>query len=69
MATPERLRRLSAAARESRKVWETDRDARDSEIEEADREGMPIREIARHTSLSPGHVQRTIAARTAARQA
>ncbi|GFJ92467.1 hypothetical protein [Phytohabitans rumicis] len=69
MATPERLRRLAAAARESRKVWETDVDARDAEIDEADREDMPIRAIARHTGLSAGHVQRIVTAQTAARQA
>ena len=69
MATPERLRRLSVAADESRKVWQTDVDARNDEIEQADAEGMPIRQIARHTGLQPGHVQRIIVARTAARQA
>lgn len=69
MATAERLRRLAAAARESDKVAATDRQARDAEIEEADQQGWGIREIARATGLSPGHVQRIVTTRTAARQA
>lgn len=69
MATAERLRRLAAAARTSRDVYRTDVEARDAEIEQADVEGMGTREIARAAELSPGHVQRIIAARTAERQA
>jgi ABC-type phosphate/phosphonate transport system ATPase subunit len=69
VATPDRLAALAEAARLSAQLAEDDREARDAAIEEADRLGMGIREIARYTRLSPGHVQRIITARTAARQA
>lgn len=69
MATAERLRRLAAAVRASEATAADDRDARDTEIEEADQERMGIREIARATDLSPSQVMRIVARRTAARQA
>jgi Homeodomain-like domain len=67
--TAERLRRLSEAARLSTRLAEDDREARDRAIDEADRAGWGIREIARACDMSPGHVNRIVAARTAARQA
>lgn len=72
VATPERaerLKRLATAARVSRRVAEIDRDARDREIEDAERDGMGIREIARWCDLSPSQVDRIIGKRTASRQA
>lgn len=67
--TASRLTRLAAAAKISRQVASDDVEARDTEIEHADLQGMGIREISRLTGLSPGNVQRIIARRTAARQA
>ena len=69
MSSAERRRRLAAAARKSREVYEDDRETRDREIEAADQEGVPVREIARDMDLAPGHVHKVILARTAARQA
>lgn len=69
MATVDRLARLAAAARATAKTHADDREARDTEIEAADRDGMGLREIARATGLSPGQVQRIVAQRTARRQA
>jgi len=64
-----RLERTSVAAHDAAQHAKDDREARDRVIEEADLAGMGIREIARHTGLAPGHVQRIVGARTAARQA
>lgn len=63
-----RLARLAEAARVSARTAADDRKARDDAIEDADLGGMSMREIARHTGLSPGHVQRVVLARTQARQ-
>lgn len=68
MSTGDRLARLAAAARLSGQLAADEREARDAAIEEADQAGVKIREIARQTQLSPGHVQRIILQRTAARQ-
>lgn len=65
----DRLRRLAAAALASRQIAEDDREARDAAIEEADRDGMELREIARCTNLHPSHIHHVITTRTAARQA
>lgn len=59
-----RLRTLSAAARRSHQLAEDDRLARDGAIGEADSEGWQLREIARETGLSVGHVQRIVVAAT-----
>jgi hypothetical protein len=65
-----RLRRLSAAARASRQLAEDDRLARDGAIGEADAAGWQLREIARETRLSTGHVLRiAVAAETERQQA
>jgi len=64
-----RLERTAIAAHDAAQLARADREARDRVIEEADLAGMGIREISRHTGLAPGHVQRIIGARTAARQA
>lgn len=64
-----RLRRTSGAARTSREHAAAQREARDRVIEEAEQAGMSLRAIAREASLSPGHVERIVAERTAARQA
>lgn len=69
MASFERLKRLSDAERASRAANAADKEARDREIEELDQAGHTNADIARAGQLSPGHVQRVIAARTAARQA
>lgn len=68
MATTERLHALAVACRASEATAADDREARDAEIDEADREGMGIREIARATALSPSQVQRIIARRAMDRQ-
>jgi hypothetical protein len=67
--TAERLRRLSASAKESAKVASEDREARDAAIEEADSAGLGLREIARACDLSVSHTQRIVVATTARRQA
>lgn len=67
-ALEERLVKLSAAVRASKKVWEDDREARDAAIEEADELGLALRDIARITGMSVGHVQRIVVERTARRQ-
>jgi hypothetical protein len=64
----ERLQRLSASARTSAQLAEDDRLARDGAIGEADAQGWPLREIARETRLSTGHVQRIVVAATVERQ-
>ena len=69
MATSERLAKLAEASRISAQVASDDREARDREIEEADLEGMSIREISRVTRLSPSHVAYVLNRRTAQRQA
>jgi len=65
----QRLASLSEATRISTQVAADDRAARDDEIEDADREGVPVRAIARASQLAPGHVSRICAQRTADRQA
>lgn len=69
MSSRERRRRLAAAARESKRIYEDDRETRDAEIEAADREGVGVREIARDMDMEPGNVHKIILARAAARQA
>jgi hypothetical protein len=69
VATLERAARLSTAARESRKVWEADVETRDQEIGQLEYEGVGIREIARVTELSPGHVHRIVLDHIANRRA
>lgn len=59
-----RLSALAESARESARQADDDRLARDGAIAEADREGWGLREIARVTKLSTGHVQRIIVAAT-----
>ncbi len=69
--TPERaarLRALTVAADNARHAWDDARTARDQEIEAADLDGESIRGIARASGLSPGYVDRLVAARTATRQ-
>jgi Mor family transcriptional regulator len=66
--TAERLRRLSHAAKESTRVAEGDRAARDRAIEEADAEGWGLVEIARAVEMSTSHVQRIVVKTTARRQ-
>ncbi len=63
------LRRTSQACRNAKDHYTDEREARDQRIEEAEQAGWSLRRIARETGLSPGHVERIIAARTAARQA
>ncbi len=63
-----RVRRLSAAARHSQELAEDDREARDAAIEEAEGQGLSVREIANACGLSVGGVQGVIVKRTAARQ-
>ena len=67
--TAERLRRLAEGARATAAEAQTAREARDTAIGEADDTGYKIREIARHTRMSPSHVQRIVVAETARRQA
>ncbi|WP_163570761.1 hypothetical protein [Fodinicola feengrottensis] len=70
MATIERLEALAEAARISAQIAAEDREARDREIEDADAsDRMGIRVIARATKLSPSHVSKITATRTAQRQA
>lgn len=64
----ERLQRLSASARTSAQLAQDDRLARDGAIGEADAQGWDLREIARETRLSVGHVQRIVVAATVERQ-
>ena len=59
-AITERLRKLSAAAKVSAQTAKDDREARNAEIGQADRQGYPIREIARITEMSPAHIQRIV---------
>lgn len=63
-----RVRRLSIAARSSTELAAADREARDAAIEEAERAGWSVREIAAVSGLSHGRIQSVIVARTAARQ-
>ncbi|OLE29607.1 MAG: hypothetical protein AUG44_03405 [Actinobacteria bacterium 13_1_20CM_3_71_11] len=56
------------AADNAEKAWADARTARDAEIEAADVDGASIRRIAREAGLSPSHVDRIVARRTAARQ-
>lgn len=64
----QRLRRLTLAATRAEQAWADAREARDNEIEQADQEGHSVRSIAREAGLSPSHVDRIIARRTAERQ-
>lgn len=64
----EQLRRLGAAARQSAKLAEEDREARDAAVEEAERDGMSVREIARRVDLSVSTVHGILVVRAAARQ-
>lgn len=65
MSSQERRRRLAAAARTSKRLYEDDREARDAEIMAADADGVGVRAIARDMDLSPGHVEKIIVARAA----
>ncbi len=69
MARLERLERLARAARESAQVAADDREARDRAIEQADRDGVAVRAIARACGMNVSYVHRIIATRTARRQA
>ena len=64
-----RLRRLACAARESEKLAAEDREARDREIEQAEQDGMSIREIGRVCGLAPSTVLGIVVKTTADRQA
>jgi hypothetical protein len=64
----QRLRRLTVAAENAAQAWTDAREARDEEIEAADLDGDSVRRIAREAGLSPSHVDRIIARRTAERQ-
>jgi FixJ family two-component response regulator len=68
VSSAERRRVLAAAARESRRHYLDDIEARDAEIMAADADGVGVREIARDMDLAPGHVQKIIVARAAERQ-
>jgi len=63
-----RVRALAAAANRSQQLADDDREARDAAIEEAEGQGMSVREIANASGLSVGGVQGVILKRTAARQ-
>lgn len=65
----ERLRRLSAAAKDSHALAREDREARDVAIAEADDAGWGLREISRSCGLSVSQVQRIVVSTTARRQA
>lgn len=70
MATISRLEALAEAARQSIKIADEDREARDNEIEEADAvDHMPIRRIAAACGMSPSAVHKIVTARIARRQA
>ncbi len=64
----EKLRRLGNAARQSAKLAEEDRHARDTAIEEAEQDGMRVREISRRVGLSVATVHGVLVVRAAARQ-
>lgn len=64
----ERVRRLALAAQRSHDVWTADREARDQAIEDADLDGLSIREIADLTGLTNQRVHQVVLERTAARQ-
>jgi hypothetical protein len=63
----EQLRRLSAAARVSREVYEDDQEARDAVIVLADREDWSLVAIAAETRLEPSHVGKILAREAAKR--
>ena len=69
LETLDRVRRLAAAARRSQQLADDDREARDAAIEEAEGEGLSVRQISDASGLSVGGVQGVILKRTAARQA
>lgn len=48
-----RLARLGRAAEEAKRAWDTLRVQRDREVDQADQDGMPLREIARNVGLAP----------------
>jgi hypothetical protein len=69
LETLDRVRRLAAAANRSQQLADDDREARDAAIEEAEGEGLSVRQISDASGLSVGGVQGVIVKRTAARQA
>lgn len=73
MHTPDhirtRLTRLGDATRAAEQMLEDARNNRDAEIEQANLQGLSVREIATATGMSTARVQRVIIERAAARQA
>lgn len=64
----ERIRRLSSAARESKRVADEDREARNNALADGDEDGLGLREMADLSGLAVSHVQRIVADIAADRQ-
>lgn len=65
----ERLRRLGAKAKASEEIARDDREARDQVIEEAEAQGLSVRQIAGDVGCSRPRVHQILTDRAAARQA